>query len=107
MSYFGKFYLDKEKDIAVNLDMSKHILSYCLSTPNHKTDNLIVNLAKVLNQTTVYQDNRPVIKGTIPCFIKGDGQRVYVFRLNNTKIANIYPNGKVEINAIVPAISRH
>ncbi|MGI6508963.1 MAG: hypothetical protein ACOX1L_00490 [Erysipelotrichaceae bacterium] len=106
MSYFGKFYLDKEKDIAVNLDMSKHILSYCLSTPNHKTDNLIVNLTKVLNQTTVYQDNRPVIKGTIPCFIKGDGQRVYVFRLNNTKIANIYPNGKVEINAIVPAISK-
>ncbi len=106
MSHFGKFYLDKEKDIVINLDMSKHILSYCLFTPNHKTDNLIVNLAKVLNQKTVHHNNRLVIKGTIPCFIKGDGQRVYVFSLNETKIANIYPNGKVEINALVPAISK-
>lgn len=106
MSYFGKFYLDKEKDIAISLDLSKHILSYCLFTPNHKTDNLIINLAKVLNQETVYHNNKLVIKGTIPCFVKGDGQRVYVFRLNGTKIANIYPNGKIEINAIVPAISK-
>ncbi len=106
MSHFGKFYLDKEKDIVINLNMSKHILSYCLFTPNHKTDNLIINLAKVLKQDTVYQNNKLVIKGTIPCFIKGDGQRVYVFRLNDTKIANIYPNGKIEINALVPAISK-
>ncbi|MGI6607880.1 MAG: hypothetical protein ACOX1F_02695 [Erysipelotrichaceae bacterium] len=106
MSYFGKFYLDKEKDIVINLDMSRHILSYCLFTPNHKTDNLIINLAKVLDQPAVFQNNHYVIKGTIPCFIKGDGQRVYVFRLNGTKIANIYPNGKIEINALIPAISK-
>lgn len=106
MSYFGKFYLDKEKDIVIELDMSKHILSYCLFTPNHKTDNLIINLAKVLNQKTTEKNNHLVIEGTIPCFIKGDGQRVYVFRLNGTKIANIYPNGKIEINALVPAISK-
>jgi len=106
MGNFGKFYLDKEKDIAISLDLSRHVLSYCLFTPNHKTDNLIINLAKILNQETVYYKNKLVIKGTIPCFIKGDGQRVYVFRLNGTKIANIYPNGKIEINAIVPAISK-
>ncbi len=107
MGYFGKFYLDKEKDIVVNLFLKHNILSYCLETPNHHTDNLICNLAKILQQPlSLNQQQLKVIKGNIPCFIKGDGQEVYVFRLAGTKIANIYPNGKIEINATIPAISK-
>ena len=44
MSYFGKFYLDKEKDIVVNLDMEDRALSYTILVNNHKSDNLINNL---------------------------------------------------------------
>jgi hypothetical protein len=34
--------------------------------------------------------------------INNDGQKVYIFRLNGTKLANIYPNGTIEVNSIVP-----
>ena len=34
MSYFGKFYLDKEKDIAVHLDMEGTVLSYTIFQNN-------------------------------------------------------------------------
>ncbi|MDO4378112.1 MAG: adenosine deaminase [Erysipelotrichia bacterium] len=99
--------MDKEKDIVVNLFLKHNILSYCLETPNHHTDNLICNLAKILQQPlSLNRQQLKVVKGTIPCFIKGDGQEVYVFRLAGTKIANIYPNGKIEINATIPAISK-
>ena len=107
MGYFGKFHLDKEKDIVVNLFLEQKVLSYCLETPNHHTDNLICNLAKVLEQPlSTNEQQLKVIKGTIPCFIKGNGEEVYIFRLAGTKIANIYPNGKIEINAAIPAISK-
>ncbi len=107
MAKFKEFYLDKEKDIVIKLYMKRNVLSYRLETPNHKHGNLITNLAKVLEQPISYDENHmKVIKGTIPCFIKGDGKIVYVFRLAGTKIANIYPDGKTEINATVPAISK-
>ena len=35
MAYFGKFYLDKEKDIIVELSMEQSGLFYVLRTPNH------------------------------------------------------------------------
>ena len=35
MSYFGKFYLDKEKDIVVSLDMSGAALTYTIMAINH------------------------------------------------------------------------
>ena len=95
MAKFKEFYLDKEKDIVIKLFMKGNTLSYCLETPNHNSGNLITNLAKVLQQPISYnEDKMKVIKGTIPCFIKGDGKIVYVFRLAGTKIANIYPDGK-------------
>lgn len=106
MSYFGKFYLDKEKDIVVCLDMKEDILSYTISIENHQSDNLINNLAYVSNQDVVIQNGKRVIVGEIPCFIKGDGQRVYIFRVNGTKLANIYPNGKIEVNSLIPAIAK-
>jgi len=106
MSYFGKFYLDKEKDIAVLLDMNRSVLSYTMYVRNHKTDNIINNLAAISGQEIVMRDGRPVIMGEIPCYIKGTGEKVYIFRLNGTKLANIYPDGKMEVNSQIPAIAK-
>ncbi|MBQ9082835.1 MAG: hypothetical protein IJY28_04980, partial [Clostridia bacterium] len=66
MSYFGKFYLDKEKDIVVSLDMNQSVLTYAIFAINHRSDNLINNLAAVSNQQTVLQNGKRVIPGTIP-----------------------------------------
>ena len=106
MAYFGKFYLDKEKDIVVRLDMEGTTLWYTILALNHRTDNLINNLAAISGQETVIKDGRTVITGQIPCYIKGDGQRVYILRLNGTKLANIYPSGKIEVNSLIPAIAK-
>lgn len=106
MSYFGKLYLDKEKDIVVDLDMNGRVLSYTISLINHQSENLIHNLAIISGQKTVLQDGKTVIKGEIPCYIKGDGQRVYIFRVNGTKLANIYPDGKIEVTSLIPAIAK-
>lgn len=106
MSYFGKLYLDKEKDIIVSLDMNDSVLSYTIFSTGHQSDNLINNLAIITGQKAVSRDGKKVITGEIPCYIKGDGQRVYIFRLNGTKLANIYPNGKMEVNSLIPAIAK-
>ena len=106
MRYFGKFYLDKEKDIVVTLGMDQSILSYTIHASNHQSDNLINNLASIFGQETMVEDGKTVITGRIPCYIKGDGQRVYIFRLNGTKLANIYPDGKIEVNSVIPAIAK-
>ena len=106
MAYFGKFYLDKDKDLVVYLDMEGTTLSYTILALNHATDNLICNLATISRQTTQVVDGRTVIKGQIPCYIKGDGRQVYIFRLNGTKLANIYPDGNIEVNSLIPAIAK-
>ena len=106
MGYFGKFYLDKEKDIVVYLNRKEDALFYTIYADNYNSDNLIKNLAVISNQKTMGIDGKMVIQDEIPCFIKGDGQRVYIFRLNGTKIANIYPDGKIEVNSLIPAIAK-
>ena len=106
MSYFGRLYLDKEKDIVVRLDMENSVLSYTIYADNYQKDNVISNLARIANQETVIRNGRKVIVGEIPCYIKGDGRRVYIFRLNGTKLANIYPNGDIEVNSLIPAIAK-
>ena len=106
MSSFGTFYLDKEKDIVVELTMDQEVLSYTIFATNHRSDNLINNLALVSRQPTVCLDGRTVITGNIPCYIKGDGQRVYIFRLNGLKLANIYPDGQIQVNSLIPAIAK-
>ena len=106
MAYFGKFYLDKEKDMVVRLDLEGTTMSYTIYTENHQSNNLIKNFAIAANQETVIKNDRIVIAGEIPCYIKGDGQRVYILRLNGTKLANIYPDGKIEVNSLVPAIAK-
>ena len=103
--YFNKFYLDKEKDIIVNLYKSNiDELTYILETPNHNTGNLITNLAKICNVETIKNEkDMKIIKGVIPASINGDNEEVYIFRLGGIKIANIYED-KIEIKAKIPAI---
>ena len=104
----NKFYLDKEKDIIINLyQTNEDELTYILETPNHGTGNLITNLAKICNlETTKNEKNMKIIKGTIPASINGDNEEVYIFRLGGIKIANIYTDGRIEIKATIPAISK-
>lgn len=104
----NKFYLDKEKDIIVNIYRENpDEVKYVLETPNHNTGNLITNLAKLCNVETVKNENdMKIITGTLPACINGDNEIVYILRLGGIKIANIYENGKVEIKAKIPAITK-
>ena len=102
----AKFYLDKEKDIVVKLFKSNEDeLTYIIETPNHHTGNLITNLSKVAGVKTVKNENdMKIITGTLYACINDEAQELYIFRLGGIKIANIYPDGKVERMAKIPAI---
>ena len=107
MGSFGRFFLDKEKDMIVDLDREGEELRYVLRTPNHRTGNLITNLARLCELPLSFDDKGlKVIRGTVPCYIDGDNRRLYIFRMGNTKIANIFPDGSVEMKASIPAISK-
>jgi len=107
MAYFGKFYLDREKDMVVTLDMADGEMSYVLRTPNHGTGNLITNFAGLCGLPISFDETGlKIIRGTIPCYLDARGREVWIFRLGNTKVANIYPDGTVELKASVPAISK-
>ncbi len=82
-------------------------ISYVLRTPNHNTGNLITNLAKLCGLPLSFdEDGLKVIRGKVPCYVDGYNRNVYIFRLGNTKVANIYPDGTVEMKAQVPSISK-
>lgn len=107
MEYFAQFFLDREKDIIVDLYRDGDDMKYVLRTPNHKTGNLISNLAKMCSLPISYDTNGlKIIEGIVPCYIDGYGREVYIFRLNGTKVANIFPSGIVEMKASIPAISK-
>ncbi len=107
MTFFTRFYLDTEKDMVVNLYRDLDRIYYELETPNHHSGNLIRNLAR-LCQLPLSENEKGllVIKGEIPCYIDVNNQEVYIFRLGNIKLANIYPDGRVEMKAALPAISK-
>ena len=108
LKYFNRFYIDKEKDILVELyrNSNPNELEYIIRTPNHKNGNFINNLAKVCDEKVSADNNGlKVIKGIIPCSINGDGEDVYIFRLAGMKIANIYEN-TIEVKAKIPAITK-
>ena len=107
MERFGQFFLDKEKDIVVELYREGEALRYVLRTPNHGTGNLIRNLAALCDlPLSTDETGLLVIRGTIPCYIDGDNRSMYIFRLGNTKVANIFPDGTVELKASIPSISK-
>ena len=107
MIFFQQFYLDREKDMAVDLYMDGQSLKYVIRTPNHHTGNLINNLARLCGlETSEDEKGLKVIRDEVPCYFDGDNRRMYILRLGNTKIANIYPDGRVEVKASIPAISK-
>ncbi len=107
MTSFGHFYLDNEKDIIVDLFMQKEELFYVLKTPNHHTGNLITNLAKLCDLPLTDDENGlKQIEGKIPCYIDAQNRRIYIFRMGNTKVANIFPDGTIEMKASIPSISK-
>ena len=100
MIFFQRFYLDREKDLAVELYLQGERLFYEIRTPNHRTGNLITNLARLCELETGTDENGlKVIRDEIPCYFDGNNERMYILRLGNTKIANIYPDGRVELKA--------
>lgn len=105
----NKFYMDKEKDIVVELYRGKvpDELTYIIRTPNHKSGNLISNLARIsgLEYERDPENGLKIIKGVIPASINADNEDVYIFRLAGMKIANIYEN-RIEVKAKIPAISK-
>ena len=107
LKFFSKFYLDKEKDIIVNLYKSQEDeITYILETPNHNTGNLITNLAKICGLETVKNEkDMKIITGKISASINSDNEEVYIFRLGGIKIANIYKD-RIEIKAKIPAITK-
>lgn len=107
MEHFGQFYLDKEKDIIVELERNGEELFYTLRTPNHNTGNLITNLARLCELPLDFDERGlKVIRGRVPCYVDGSNRKLYIFRMGNTKIANIFPDGGVELKASIPAISK-
>ncbi len=107
MADFGKFYLDKEKDIIVQLELTDGGMRYLVRTPNHAKGNLITNLARVCGlPLSRGDDGLKVIRGEVPCYIDERNREVYVLRLADTKVANIFPDGTIERKAYIPAISK-
>ena len=102
----NKFYLDKEKDIIVNLQKTNNDeITYILETPNHNTGNLITNLAKICGlQIQKNNKDMKIIIGKILASINSNNEEVYIFRLGGIKIANIYED-RIEIKAKIPAIT--
>ncbi len=107
MIFFQQFFLDREQDLVVDLYLEGSRLFHVIRTPNHHSGNLITNLAKLCGLETSRDENGLlVIRGEIPSYYDGDNRQMYIFRLGNTKVANIHPDGRVELKASVPAISK-
>ncbi|MCR5671970.1 MAG: adenosine deaminase [Butyrivibrio sp.] len=107
MTYFTGFFLDKEKDIIVDLYKELDRMIYVLSTPNHKTGNLIRNLARVC-KLPLSEDEKGmlIIRGEVPCFLDANCNESYILKLGGVEVASVYPNGQVEVKAGVPAITK-
>ena len=82
MIFFQRFYLDREKDLAVELYLQGERLFYEIRTPNHRTGNLITNLARLCGLETGMDENGlKVIRDEIPCYFDGNNERMYILRL--------------------------
>ena len=104
--YFSTFYLDKERDIVVNLyKTGEDELTYIVETPNHNTGNLITNLAKISGkEITKNEKDLKIITGTISASINSKNEDVYIFRLGGYRVANIFADGGIQLNGQIPAI---
>ena len=104
--YFTTFYLDKERDVVVNLyKTGEDELTYILETPNHNTGNLITNLAKISGkEISKNEKDLKIITGKISASINSKNEDVYIFRLGGYRVANIFADGGVQLNGQIPAI---
>ena len=104
--YFSTFYLDKERDVVVNLyKTGEDELTYVIETPNHSTGNLITNLAKISGkQISENEKGLKIITGKIPASINSKNEDVYIFRLGGYRVANIFADGGAQLNGQIPAI---
>ena len=103
----NKFYLDNEKDIVVSIYKENNDVFYIITTPNHHTDNLINNLAKLANLKIEKDKNEnKYIKEYLPAYITARNTVVYIMRLGGIKVANINSDGVVEQKATIPAINK-
>ena len=107
-NFFTRFYLDKERDIVINLyKTGEDELSYVLETPNHGTGNLITNLANLCGVETVKNEkDMKIITGKIPASINAKNEDLYIFRLGGYRIANIFDDKGVQLNGQIPAIAK-
>ena len=79
MIFFQQFYLDREKDIVVDLLMEEDRLFHVIRTPNHHTGNLIRNMAKLFSlETTEDENGLLTIRNEIPCYVDGEIGRAHV-----------------------------
>ena len=108
MAYFGHFYLDREKDIIVELYRDGGEMRYVLRTPNHHSGNLITNFAALCGAELETEESTglKIMTGPVFSYIDGNNRQVYIMRLGGTKVANIYPDGLIERKATVPAIAK-
>ena len=107
MRYFGCLFLDNEKDMIVSLYREEKRLLYELETPNHHSGNLIRNFARLGGlPLSTNQKGLLCIRGEVPCYIDAENREVYILRFANTKVANIYPDGRIEMKGSVPAIAK-
>ncbi len=105
--YWNCLFLDNEKDMIVSLFREGKRLYYELETPNHHTGNLIRNFARLCGlPLSVNDKGLQVIRGEVPCYVDARNQEVYILRFADTKVANIYADGRIEMKASVPAISK-
>ena len=95
MIFFQQFFLDREKDIAVDLYLDGEKLFHVIRTPNHHTGNLISNLARLCALETSEDENGlKVIRGEIPCYFDGDNRKMYILRVGTTKIDREHFSGR-------------
>ena len=107
IEYYGNLYLDREKDIVIEFYQSGNSYSYILRTPNHKSGNLIRNLAKICDLPLSLDDNGLlIIKGELPSFINDESKRIYILKFANKTVAIINEEGEIKARASIPAISK-
>ena len=100
MIFFQQFYLDQEKDIAVDLRMEEDRLFYTIRTPNHHTGNLITNLAKLCGlKAEAGEDGLKVIRDEVPCYFDGDNRKMYILRLGNMN-GNLPPDALIALGIV-------
>lgn len=106
MIYFGKFYLDNEKDIVVKLYKELDHLFYRIETPYHSSGNLLYNLAQVAALPLSKEADRYVIKDEIPCFITADNRELWLLSFKDLPVAEITLDKEIVLKARIPAVAK-